>query len=101
MIIWHSHLEDPTALLGIIPIFFDEDDPRPAREQVAERYVGGWHPSPGFTLDDESLFLLYEGDPPLCPAAACRLRDEIIIVYPHAWVAIIHKNGSFEVARCD
>jgi hypothetical protein len=36
---------------GLIPGFLDERDPRPAKEQIAEKYLGGWLPLPGGQFD--------------------------------------------------
>ena len=89
-------------LIGLIPAFFEEDDPRPATAQINDRYAhgGGWHPISGWKLLNDGS-ILYEGDPPLSPVAWTHLRDETIIIYRYAWVAIIATDGSFEVARCD
>jgi hypothetical protein len=89
-------------MLGLIPEFFDEADPRPAREQAHERYAhgGGWHTFAGFEML-ESGALKYPGDPALQLIARARLRDEHIQVYEGAWVAIVQPDGSFEVSRMD
>jgi len=92
-------------MLGLIPMWLSEDDPRPAKEQLHENYLhgGGWMPFSGFTMADaEDLYwLLYPDDPPTRSLAMCKLRDETIIMYAHAWVAILQKDGSFEVSRMD
>lgn len=87
--------------LGLLPSFFDEDDPRSAREQIDDRYSfgGGWIPQSEFRLEDGRL--LYPGDPPYMPLAMTQMRDEILIFYTHAFLAIIQPDGSFEVARVD
>jgi hypothetical protein len=86
--------------LGFIPTFIDTNDPRPAREQFDERYVwGGWRPQDGFT--NQEAVLHYPGDPPFHPLACFALRDEMIFVYPHAYVAIFQPDGSFEACRMD
>lgn len=89
-------------IVGFIPTFLDEDDLRPVRAQINERYAhgGGWQPSRGWTLLSDGS-ILYEGDSPLSPVAWTHLRHETIIIYHHAWVAIIDPDGTFEVARCD
>src|SRR5215831_9910678 len=85
--------------LGFIPTFVFEEDPRPAKEQFNERYhYGGWQPFKGFELNEDNS-LSYPGDPPLQPLASTELRDETIVFYPHAWVAIIQRDRSFEVCR--
>jgi hypothetical protein len=89
--------------LGLIPHFIDQDDPRPAREQFTDNY-GAWHPIAGFqkyTSEDGYAGLVYPGDEPLHPIAAFTLRDEMIVIYNHALVAIYDRQGNFEVARLD
>jgi hypothetical protein len=79
-----------------------EVDPRPAKEQFDSNYQhgGGWHPFPGFKLGT-GISLHYPGDEPLEPLAMCEFRDELIVVYRFAWVAIIQRDQSFEVCRMD
>jgi len=47
------------------------------------------------------MTLTYPGDPPLKPVATSMLRDEMILVYPYAWVVIVQPSGDYEVSRCD
>jgi len=93
--------EHPDVDLGFLPSFFDEDDPRPAREQIDANYKfgGGWIPQSEFIMRDG--LLLYPGDPPYQPLAMTNMRDEILIFYTHAFLAIIQPDGTFEVARVD
>ena len=95
-----EHLQE---MLGFIPSFLSEDDPRPASVQLNENYAhgGGWHPMKGFDLDTETMTLNYEGDPPLRLVAASALREELILVFQYAWVVIISPGGTYEVSRCD
>lgn len=88
--------------LGYIPGFLSEDDPRPAREQIDAHYQhgGGWCPNKGFTLRRDNV-LQFPGDPLFPPLAQVRLRDELIVLYPHSYVAIIQPDRSFEAARVD
>ncbi len=90
-------------LVGWIPMFLKEDDPRPAREQFNQRYAhgGGWNPFPGFTYDAAKLTITYPGDPPYRAVAKIELREEMILVFPHAWVAIVQPDGAIEVSRMD
>lgn len=90
-------------ILGLIPAFIFESDPRSAAEQFNERYAhgGGWRPMSGWGLEPGSFALKYPGDPALHPVAGAWLREERIFVYPYAWVAIVQADGSFEVARMD
>jgi hypothetical protein len=87
-------------VLGFLPSFFDEDDPRPAREQIDANYQSGWEPFSGLTMLPNGC-LSYPGDPPLHPLAETKLRDEIIRFYEAEWLAIIQPDGSWEVARVD
>lgn len=95
------HPRATPAHLGYIPSFLSENDPRPAREQIIDNYVGGWLPLVNFVLQSDGLTLKYPGDPALHPMWQAELRDETIVVYQHAWVMIKQKDGSFEVARLD
>lgn len=90
------------AMLGLIPEFLSESSPAKAVEQLdqAYRHGGGWRPMRGFTLQPNDN-LYYPGDPPLAPLAQAMLRFERIVIYPHAWVAVIQPDRSFEVARMD
>lgn len=95
-------LLDPRATqncFGFIPSFLYEIDPRPAQEQFAERYQGGWRPMAGFVMENTTLH--YRGDPPLHPIALLQFREERLFLYPHEWVAIVQPDGSFQVARMD
>ena len=94
--------------LGLIPMFLSRDNPLPAREQFDNNYAhgGGWQPMTGWTLNSD-LTLQYgdleeeDADPPLSPLARVNFKDELILVYPAAWVAIVQQDGSFEVSRMD
>lgn len=103
--IWMLNDKEPRArdLLGLIPHFLSEADPRPAREQFDSNYAhgGGWEPFHGFTVLNGSGVIQYPGDPPLEWIATTFLRDEVIRVYRHAWVSITQPNGSTEIARMD
>jgi hypothetical protein len=88
--------------VGPIPLWLNEDDPRPAKEQLDEHYQhgGGWQPFEGFKLL-KNHSIKYPGDPELKLLAIMRLREEMIAVYPHAWVMILQKDGSYEICRMD
>jgi hypothetical protein len=101
VIILDMRYADPNYV-GFIPTFLDLDDPRPAREQFAERYVhGGWHPQEGFTNRDGTPILHYPGDPPFEPIAVMRLREEMIFVYLYGYVSIFQPDNTFEACRMD
>jgi hypothetical protein len=87
--------------LGFIPGFLSDDDPRPAKEQINEKYVSGWNKFDGFELNEKSMELSYSGDPPMTPLAATHLKDELIFFYPHAWLLILQPDHTWEVARLD
>ena len=93
-------LMHPNVDVGYLPSFLHEEDPRPAREQFDQRYIhGGWRPTSGGTI--RNFVMYYPGDPPLVPIAMITFRDEIILLYPGDFVAIVQPDGSFEVARMD
>jgi hypothetical protein len=87
--------------LGVLPEMLSENDPRPAKEQFNEHYRhgGGWSPLPNMTM--LNYVLHYPGDPPFRPFAMACLRDEIILFYDHAIVAVVRPDGSFEACRMD
>lgn len=96
----NANARDPIAALGFIPSFVSADDPRPAWEQFDERYIRGWDAMlPGKWRLGVDNYLFYPGDPPMAPLARAYLRDELILVYPHAFVCIVQKNGDFSIAR--
>ena len=92
------------SMLGLLPSFWSVDDPHPAREQAHINYAhgGGWTPihQNKWSLNSD-LLLTYKGDPAMRPLAKAQLRNEMIVIYPHAWVAIIQPDWSFEVSRMD
>lgn len=96
------HPRASIEMLGVIPDFLDESDPRPAREQFNDRYgfAGGWQPFSGFKMQPDGN-IAYPGDPPYGALAETKLRDELIRFYHLSWVAIIQPDGSFEVSRMD
>lgn len=95
--------------VGYIPSFLSNNDPRPAREQFRENYIDGWRPTsagfklaPGLMIEDRDIpALTYHGDPKLPPLAYARLREELIIVYPRAWVMVLQPDDSHEIVRMD
>ena len=91
--------------VGYLPMIFQPDDPRPAVEQADDRYAhgGGWHKIEGFTFDPATTAIDYPEDPTFKAIAAMYLpkSEETILVYSHALVCIVRKDGSFEVGRMD
>lgn len=102
---WHILHPRGPELLGFIPQFLTESDPRSVAEQFNESYAhgGGWQPfgATQWKFNAETGSLTYPGDPSYSPVAKATLREETIWVYPHAWVCIAQADGSFEVARMD
>lgn len=96
----HPRADD---FLGFIPLFLDEGDPRPAAEQFNEAYAhgGGWNSFTGFKMDPVTYGIKYPGDPVIMPVAQASFRDELILVYPYAWVAIVQPDDTYEIARMD
>jgi hypothetical protein len=88
---------------GFIPNFLDERDPRDARAQFNEKYLGGWFPfhGTGLSFDPKTLVMTYPGDPPFRPLSLLLFRDELLILYPASFVVVRQKDGSWEAARMD
>ena len=102
MMTWVAMHPDVTLEhLGLLPGMLDASDPRPAREQFDANYQhgGGWRPQSGFVMAESTL--TYPGDPPFKLRAWTRMRDELIGLYDYAFVAIVQKDGTFEVCRMD
>jgi hypothetical protein len=94
----------PFDLVGFLPTFIDDDDPRPAVTQLDTHYGhgGGWRDMQGFTLNDGiEPTLSYAGDPPVHAVAWWKLRDERIILFDSAWVCVVQPDGSYRIARMD
>lgn len=106
--------------LGLIPHFLWDTDPRPAIDQINERYAhgGGWKPIGKFLPIGAYNFaegvapkLRYPGDPPLHPYAMMTLHGEeanfgespmeVIVIYESAFVAIFRDGELFSVSRLD
>jgi len=92
-----GHLED----WGFITSFLDTDDPRPAIEQFNENYISGWRPFEGFTFDIVEGTLSYPGDPPYKVISAIKFRDELILLFPSAWVLVLQPDQTWQVSRMD
>lgn len=103
MIDWVAFHPQAEDMLGYIPSFVSDTDKRPLREQLdsAYRHGGGFRPMEGWTFTPETASITYPGDPALKPVAAASIGDETLFVYPHAWVAIVDKDGNFQIARMD
>ena len=96
-----KHPRATEDMLGFIPMFVSELNPLSAKEQLDQAYKhgGGWHKFEGFTMTEQGLE--YPGDPPIVLLAEAKLRDETIRIYQYSWVAIVQKDGTYEIARMD
>ena len=96
------HRDFTPEMLGHIPGWLNEDDPRPAREQIDANYLhgGGWRPQSKFKRL-AGLALQYPGDPPLMPLAFTVLHDELVVLYDAEYIGILQTDDRFEVARVD
>jgi hypothetical protein len=92
--------------LGFLPDILLANDPRPVKAQLDDRYRhgGGYRPfsDKKFKLDRMTMVLHYPGDPPFRPAAFTQIGDETVVFYPVcSLLAIIQKDGSWEITRVD
>lgn len=94
------HPRSNINMLGYVPGFIQDNDPRSAIEQINDRYISGWHSLKGFHMK-ENMYLTFPGDPPVMPLYSKKFRNETIIFYQHAWCAVVKEDGSFEVSRLD
>ena len=90
----------PIEAWGLLPTFLDDDDPSPVREQLGKGY-GSWKPFQGFELTIKPPTLTYPDDPPMRPLSAFEFRGELVLLFPHSWVLVMQKDGTWEVARMD
>jgi hypothetical protein len=86
---------------GLIPGFLDESDPRSAKEQFHANYRGGWHPVAKLSWEPATETLHYPGDPPMRPIGAILFGDEVLLMFPGAFVMVVQPDGRWEVARMD
>jgi len=104
--------EDFEWKVGLIPYFISSHlRDRTAAEQIADNYVGGWSPLPGFKMTGLAKGkgellpwpkLHYPGDPPMeAIAGTITVSGERVYVFPYGWVAVVQPDGSFEASRCD
>lgn len=91
--------------VGFLPHILRESDPRPAAEQLHDRYAhgGGFQPFEGFKLasTEGTAELHYPGDPPMYEVSRATLRDETLILFDYEWLAIVQPSGSFVTVRVD
>lgn len=99
-----------SGLLGWIPSFLNHNSDEPAAKQFHRMYAhgGGWKPFRGFKLlqprtAEEGYRISYPGDPVYKELArtVLPLTSETVVIFPHAWVAVVQKDGTYEIARMD
>jgi hypothetical protein len=108
------HPQAEATHLGFVPQFFDDEDPRPASEQLEERYAhgGGWHPfgRGQWRVRQSDGALIFPGSPedgepdevyPLIAVSALPLSGERLFFYTSALLAVAKDDDSFEVTRVD
>jgi hypothetical protein len=112
-VIWHEEAEKEYGfpitmdeLLGLIPAIIRQEDPRPVREQVADRYAhgGGWHPfGQGAWRLGSGMKLQFPGDPAMKPLAATTmpLSGEVVYLYAHSMILVMNSDHNYEVSRMD
>lgn len=89
-------------MLGTIPEMLDECDPAGAVEQLDAAYRdigGGWRDTKGFKLDPVAGTLKFPGDPARQLIADAMLREERVMFFDGAWIAVVQQDGSFRAAR--
>lgn len=101
-------LRNPFDLTGFIPSWLNESSKSGAVEQIDKNYShgGGWRDFNGFTLKGEidsevGPLLLYPGDPPTAAVCHWKVGDEQVVLFDHAWVAVVQPDGSHRIARID
>jgi hypothetical protein len=90
--------------LGFLPDILLEEDERPVKEQLEDRYAhgGGWRPIPGLKLNRMTMVMRFPGDPPYKPAAFTQIGKETVVYYPMcSLLLILQANGDYEVTRVD
>lgn len=94
-----------SRMLGMLPSFVNENDDKPLKDQVHRAYAhgGGWNEFEGFKLEKNGRWYApcYPEDPPMKELARITVRDEILSIFEYSWVAVIKKDGSYNVARID
>ena len=100
---WVTNHPKAYDYLGFIPGIISALDPRSVAAQIDTGYIhgGGYQPMQGFKYDPVNRTIKYPGDPAYQPVAWSQINDELVIVYPYAWVAIVQKDGTFAVTRMD
>jgi hypothetical protein len=100
-----THPRFTMEMLGYLPSFISDVDDRPAREQFDANYVFGtsWKGQTDFRilLNGNLKSVRYYEDPQIVRIAEAQLRDETIVFFSNAYVAIIQPDGNYVSARMD
>ena len=101
--VWLEMVPGGIQYAGYIPGWLREDDPRPVQEQLDSAYAaqGGFRPQNGFKYFSVSGAMKFPGDPAMMPCCTIMIRDELVIIYKHGYVAIVQADKSFVIARMD
>ena len=86
---------------GLIPSFLNEASDAPTIKQLDAGQPGGWRKFDGFTFDAKHEILSYPGDPPMKAMSKILFNNDIIMLFPHAWVLVLNADNRWEVARMD
>jgi hypothetical protein len=95
----HASVED----WGLLLSFLDEENPASVAEQFAAGYGFGklYEMSGKINLTSGQHESAYSEDPPLDPLSILFFRDEQVILYPYAIVAIIKPDTPTFITRMD
>jgi len=98
---------DASDRVGFLGLIFLHGDPRPAVDQINDRYAH----VPGFYTNDDwaknfkllpNGNLKYPGDEPFEPVGFTTLDSgEVVTIYDGAFVRITQPNGSYVITRMD
>jgi len=89
------------------PQLLDESDPRPAADQINERYVGGWNSRMrfGVTCEPGTMTLRYTddraGEVTISPMSVMTFRHETLALFQSHYVVIMQPDESWDIARLD
>jgi len=95
------------AQLGLLPSFFIKDDPRPAVDQLNERYAhgGGFCPLDGFVIEEGRIVYPaseeWETDEVYYPIARTFVNGEPVTLFEMSWLTLKDKTGKTVVCRVD
>ena len=95
----HASVEDWGLLLG----FLDEENPASVVEQFADGYGFGKLYEMGGKINSNSKQYesAYKEDEPLDPLSILFFRDEQVVLYPYAIVAIVKPDTPTFITRMD